>query len=380
MPATSSTWLALCSVIALCSGAAGATAPAWQQRSRVARMPARPPVAALRMMAVMPDAAVAVDRKPNAAEATVTLTIPGEATREVFDGLVRKAKETAVVNGFKKGTAPEALVVGAVGKKRLASDAIAALLEHYCQTAIGGSAGALGNAIGEPKVLDDSENMMAAFNPGQPLIVNLSVELWPEISFAKGAYNGLQVEVSRARDFGGADDKSARVAAKLVFVEARRVTWRLGFFPVCLLRAGLGPSLAPWSCLGRMKVTAGWRVWDGWRDEERVALRGCMECSGTQLIYACFGSALRAAAEASCCRLSRCFFSSDAAMLPHSSPHPPSSPHATRCTAPSRRWRCRPLTSAPTTRRLPHCRSGRRLWPTCPQTMRPWRATPSLLI
>lgn len=176
----------------LFAAAAAARAPAWQQRSRVARAPARSPVSAFRMMVVMPDAAIDVQRPPKSAEATVVLTIPGEATREVFDGLVRRAKETAVVNGFKKGTAPEALVVGAVGKKRLASDAIAALLEHYCGTAVGR---AVPDAIGEPKVAEDSEAIMEAFSPGKPLTLTLSVELWPQVSVSKGDYDKLHIEV-----------------------------------------------------------------------------------------------------------------------------------------------------------------------------------------
>jgi trigger factor len=145
------------------------------------------------MMAVMPDAVVVVEPSPAASEARVKLTIPGGATREVWDGLVRQAKTSATVNGFKQGTAPDSLVIGAVGKKRLASDAIAALLEHYCQAALGAKAGL--NAIGEPRVLDESAALIAAYEPGAPFTVQLVVDLWPDVSVAKGAYDGLEFEI-----------------------------------------------------------------------------------------------------------------------------------------------------------------------------------------
>jgi trigger factor len=147
----------------------------------------------LRMMAVMPDATVVIEQSKGASEARVKLTIPGGATREVWDGLVRQAKTSATVNGFKQGTAPESLVIGAVGKKRLASDAIAALLEHYCQAALGAKTGL--NAIGEPRVLDDSAMLIDAYEPGTPLTVQLALDLWPEVVVAKGAYDGLAFEI-----------------------------------------------------------------------------------------------------------------------------------------------------------------------------------------
>mmetsp|Transcript_17139 Transcript_17139/g.46414 ORF Transcript_17139/g.46414 Transcript_17139/m.46414 type:complete len:501 (+) Transcript_17139:57-1559(+) len=148
---------------------------------------------AARMMVALPDAGVEVDREDGEAQAKVKITIPGEATRGTFDTLVKKAKTQVAVDGFTKGKAPDALVIGAVGKDRLASDAIATLIEHYAQTAIGGMPEL--NAIGEPQVLEDSDELISSFSAGEPLTVTLSVELWPEFEVEKGAYDNLEVEV-----------------------------------------------------------------------------------------------------------------------------------------------------------------------------------------
>eukprot|EP00302_Diacronema_sp_CCMP2436_P017443 CAMPEP_0179858728 /NCGR_PEP_ID=MMETSP0982-20121206/12606_1 /TAXON_ID=483367 /ORGANISM="non described non described, Strain CCMP 2436" /LENGTH=550 /DNA_ID=CAMNT_0021745669 /DNA_START=25 /DNA_END=1677 /DNA_ORIENTATION=+ len=158
--------------------------------SRVLRAAVRPS-GFIAMAADLPDAIVVFEEVPDAAEATVALTIPGEATRVVWDKLMVLATKQAVVSGFKQGSAPAALVIGAVGRNVLVADAIATLLEHYCKASIGNKI----NAMGEPRVLDKQDEIMARFVPGQSLSLKLSVDVWPEVTLSSADYFGLEVEI-----------------------------------------------------------------------------------------------------------------------------------------------------------------------------------------
>ena len=125
------------------------------------------------------------------------VTVPGTLTRKAYDSacnrLVQESKHT--IPGFRKGQkVPEQVLLNAVGGPQvIINEALDILCEDALKKAIDESDV---KAVGQAQLLSHPETLIAAFKPGEPIIMELTVDVYPEVVFSS-SYKGLKATVER---------------------------------------------------------------------------------------------------------------------------------------------------------------------------------------
>jgi trigger factor len=116
----------------------------------------------------------------------------GAAWRSVLKDLSKRA----TIDGFRKGKAPEQLVINQYGRETIKASACEEVIEKSIQTALSNEGV---SAIGQA-VMDEScniDDVILSYSPDNALTFKVLVDVWPEATLT-GAFDGLEIEVERA--------------------------------------------------------------------------------------------------------------------------------------------------------------------------------------
>lgn len=111
------------------------------------------------------------------------LTVTAEAIKKAEDNVYRKNRKYFNVPGFRKGKAPKKLIENMYGKGIFFEDAINDILPEMYDEAVKEL---------ELEVIDQPNVDIESYEPGEDVIVNIDVEVVPEVKLGK--YKGVEIE------------------------------------------------------------------------------------------------------------------------------------------------------------------------------------------
>jgi trigger factor len=123
-----------------------------------------------------------------ASQIGLEIEIPAEASKSTYDKVVGNLARTANIPGFRKGKVPRPILLQRLGTKAVKAAVLEELIQKGVESAIEQEKIA---AIGAPKLLSKFDDLIEAYEPGQPLIISASVEVPPTVTL--GEYQGLTI-------------------------------------------------------------------------------------------------------------------------------------------------------------------------------------------
>jgi trigger factor len=123
-----------------------------------------------------------------ASQIGLEIEIPAEASKSTYDKVVGNLARTANIPGFRKGKVPRPILLQRLGTKAVKAAVLEELIQKGVESALEQEKIA---AIGAPKLLSKFDDLIAAYEPGQPLIISASVEVPPTVTL--GEYQGLTI-------------------------------------------------------------------------------------------------------------------------------------------------------------------------------------------
>ncbi len=122
------------------------------------------------------------------------IEIPGELSKQVYDQTLSKLSREVSLPGFRKGKVPRHILVQRLGEGRIKASAIEDLIQKGIDQAIEKEEI---EALGNYKLKSGFEELIGAFEPGQPLTFSASVDV-PPSPVMKG-YKGITVQAEEIK-------------------------------------------------------------------------------------------------------------------------------------------------------------------------------------
>jgi trigger factor len=116
------------------------------------------------------------------------IEVPGETSKDYYERAINKVSRTVNIPGFRKGKVPRQVIMQRVGAEYVKGVAIEQILRETFDKAVKQEDI---NAIGNFQVLSEFEDLIAVFQPGQPITYKASVDVPPEPKM--GDYKGLSI-------------------------------------------------------------------------------------------------------------------------------------------------------------------------------------------
>lgn len=122
------------------------------------------------------------------------IEIPGELSKQVYDQTLSKLSREVSLPGFRKGKVPRHILIQRLGSGRIKASAIEDLIQKGIDQAIEKEEI---EALGNYKLQSGFEELIGAFEPGQPLTFSASVDV-PPTPVVKG-YKGITVQAEEVK-------------------------------------------------------------------------------------------------------------------------------------------------------------------------------------
>lgn len=129
-----------------------------------------------------------------ASQVGLEIEIPGVTTQQTYDKVFAKMLRSASVPGFRKGKVPKHVLIQRIGPLAIKGAALEELIDSSIKQAIVQEEIP---AIGNLKLTSNFEDLITAFEPGQPLTISASTDVKPDITLEN--YTGLVVEYESAQ-------------------------------------------------------------------------------------------------------------------------------------------------------------------------------------
>ncbi|MGL5082779.1 MAG: trigger factor [Microcoleaceae cyanobacterium] len=117
------------------------------------------------------------------------IEIPPEMSKNAYEQVVRKYTQTANIPGFRRGKVPRTILIQRLGSTRIKAAALDNLMQDHLPKVIEQE-----NipAIGEIEFRGDIDELIAQYQPGEPLVIRAKVDVEPQVQL--GEYQGLQLQ------------------------------------------------------------------------------------------------------------------------------------------------------------------------------------------
>lgn len=129
-----------------------------------------------------------------ASQIGLEIEIPPQKSQLSYEQVIQNFTRAANIPGFRKGKVPRQILLQRLGVDRIKAAALEELIqdgitEALKQTEI--------KAIGQPQLRSSIEDLIKAFEPGQPLTFSATVDVVPEVNLAQ--HQGLQVQAEEVK-------------------------------------------------------------------------------------------------------------------------------------------------------------------------------------
>ncbi|MEN9216682.1 MAG: trigger factor [Gloeomargarita sp. HHBFW_bins_162] len=118
--------------------------------------------------------------------------IPADEVAKRHDTIFKKLLKNVRLPGFRPGKVPPHILRQYVGDAAIG----ASVVEELVETAMPQALKQLDvPTIGEPRLRDEMETLVHNFQPNQPFVFQMAIDVWPEVTL--GDYHNLQVRAAR---------------------------------------------------------------------------------------------------------------------------------------------------------------------------------------
>ncbi len=155
-----------------------------------------------------------------ASQIGLEIEIAPEKTKQTYEKVIKNYAREANISGFRKGKVPRQILLQRLGKTRIK----AAALEELIQDSIGEALKQENiEAIGQPELRSDFEELVNNYEPGAALTFSAAVDVPPQIHL--GEYSGLQFKAEEVKydpeQIDQVLDRERQQMATLIPVEGR---------------------------------------------------------------------------------------------------------------------------------------------------------------
>ena len=118
----------------------------------------------------------------------LNIEIAPEASRSAYEKMVQNLSRSSNIPGFRKGKVPRQVLLQRIGNERIKAAALEELIQKSLQDAIEQESI---EALGQPNLRSDFEELLGQYNPGDPFIFSIAVDVPPSLELAD--YSNLSV-------------------------------------------------------------------------------------------------------------------------------------------------------------------------------------------
>ena len=129
-----------------------------------------------------------------ASQIGLEIEIPSEKSKQAYEQVIKQFAREVNIPGFRKGKVPRQVLLQRLGQTRLKATALENLINDSLQKALEQEKIP---AIGSFELRSEFEELLAKFDPEQPLIFSAKVDVQPEVKL--GQYTGLQLQAEEAK-------------------------------------------------------------------------------------------------------------------------------------------------------------------------------------
>src|SRR5689334_22434677 len=113
-----------------------------------------------------------------ASQIGLEIEITPELTKQTYEQVIKNLTSTTNIPGFRKGKVPRQILLQRLGVTRIKAAALEELIQDGIEKAVKQEAI---QAIGQPQLRSDFEELINNYQPGQPLTFSAAVDVEPEI-------------------------------------------------------------------------------------------------------------------------------------------------------------------------------------------------------
>ncbi len=124
-----------------------------------------------------------------ASQIGLNIEIPSDQSKNAYEQVIRNYARNANIPGFRKGKIPRHILVQRLGVTRIKAAALDELMRECLPKAVEQEKI---EAIGQVDLRGDAEELLAQYEPGQPLVIKAVVDVEPEVTL--GEYTGWTVQ------------------------------------------------------------------------------------------------------------------------------------------------------------------------------------------
>jgi trigger factor len=125
------------------------------------------------------------------------IQVEGAKSQAIYDRIVKDLTRTIQVPGFRKGKAPNQLVLRQVGSQRLKVNVLEELLEKTLNEALAENKEVKDKALGGFQLITAIESLVQIFNPGQEISFKAAIDVEPEVNLPK--YQGFSIKAEEIK-------------------------------------------------------------------------------------------------------------------------------------------------------------------------------------
>lgn len=129
-----------------------------------------------------------------ASQIGLEIEVPSEKSKQAYEQIIQQFTRSANFPGFRKGKVPRQVVLQRMGQNRLKAAALEDLINDSLQKALEQEKIP---AIGSFELNTEFDELLAKFDPGQPLTFSAKVDVEPEAKISQ--YAGLQLKAEEAK-------------------------------------------------------------------------------------------------------------------------------------------------------------------------------------
>ena len=119
----------------------------------------------------------------------LNIEIAPEASRSAYEKMVQNLSRSSNIPGFRKGKVPRQVLLQRIGNERIKAAALEELIQKSLQDAIEQESI---EALGQPNLRSDFEELLGQYNPGDALTFSIAVDVPPTLELSD--YSSLNVK------------------------------------------------------------------------------------------------------------------------------------------------------------------------------------------
>jgi len=129
-----------------------------------------------------------------ASQIGLEIEIPPEKSKQSYEQVIQNFARAANIPGFRKGKVPRQILIQRLGVARIKAAALEDLVQNGITEALKQQDI---KAIGQPQLRSSFEELVTAFEPGEPLTFTAAVDVQPEVNLSQ--YSGFQVQAEEVK-------------------------------------------------------------------------------------------------------------------------------------------------------------------------------------